>query len=97
MIPLPTILIHTKYHINPTIQLRSYKVRLQSRLHFGDEVVGATRPRRKNNATHLHTVLCLTENQIIVVDEEGWEVVELGDELFHVAGVGLFHDGLPGV
>jgi hypothetical protein len=38
-----------------------------------------------------------TEDEVVVIFQEGGQVVELGDELFDIASVAILHHGLPGI
>ena len=85
----PTFLFVSEDEIDPLVNLARDELRLQRLPVDPHELVRGRRPRRQLHVVHLGPIVQLAEPVPGVVDEHLGQVVELGDELLHVARVPL--------
>ena len=84
-----TFLLVAKYQVDPLVKLAGDKLGLESLSVYPDKLLGAVCPRRQLHIAHFRPVVELTESVAGAVDEHLGQVVELRDQLLHIARVSL--------
>jgi len=83
------LLLVAEDQVDPLVELARDKLRLESLSVDPDKLLGTVCPRRQLDVVHLGPVVQSAKSVVGAVDEHLWQVIELWDQLLHIACVPL--------
>ena len=86
---LGSSLFVAEYQVDPLVELARHELGLQRLSVDPHKLLRSVGPGRQLHVAHLHSVVQPAQSVAVGVDEHLRQVVELGDQLLHVAGVSL--------